>query len=117
MRAFPIVHIVDPRDRRDVLLSVSMIDPALVEAFVGEVAHELAALLGVNREAAAPLVCGDARIGGRHLWRNNGKTMQGTLLICACGARAREGFDGDLFEEHGYGPPPANRVASTERAA
>lgn len=69
------------------------------------------------RPKTAPLVCGDARIGGRHLWRNNGKTMQGTLLICACGARAREGFDGDLFEEHGYGPPPANRVASTERAA
>ena len=34
MRAYPIVHIVDPRDRRDVLLSVSMIDPAHVEAFV-----------------------------------------------------------------------------------
>lgn len=61
MRAFPIVHIVDPRDRRDVLLSVSMINPAHVEAFVGEVAHELAALLGINREAAAPLVEIDQR--------------------------------------------------------
>ena len=28
MRAFPIVHIVDPSDRRDVLLSVTLIDPA-----------------------------------------------------------------------------------------
>lgn len=61
MRAFPIVHIVDPRDRRDVLLSVTLIDPAHVEAFVGEVAHELAALLGVNREAAAPMVEIDQR--------------------------------------------------------
>ena len=61
MRAFPIVHIVDPRDRRDVLLSVTLIDPAHVEAFVGEVAHELAALLGVNHEAAAPMVEIDQR--------------------------------------------------------
>ena len=61
MRAFPIVHIVDPRDRRDVLLSVTLIDPAHVEAFVGEVAHELAALLQINREAAAPMVEIDQR--------------------------------------------------------
>ena len=61
MRAFPIVHIQDPRDRRDVLLSVTLIDPAHVETFVGEVAHELAALLGVNHEAAAPMVQIDQR--------------------------------------------------------
>ena len=69
MRAYPIVHIIDPRDpyrasvdaRRDVLMSVAMIDPAHVEAFVGEVAHELGALLGIDREAAAPLVEIDQR--------------------------------------------------------
>lgn len=60
-RSYPLIHITDPRDPRDVLLTVAMITPDQVETFVGEVAHELGALLGVTREAAAGLVEIDQR--------------------------------------------------------
>ncbi len=60
-KSYPIVHIIDPRDRRDVLLSVAMIAPEVVDAFVDEIARELGALLGVNREAARTLIEIDQR--------------------------------------------------------
>lgn len=67
------------------------------------------------RPVSAPLVCGDARLHGSHLWTKGDRTLTGTLLSCPCGARGREGFEGDVFAEYGFGPPPV--VVATERAA
>ena len=65
-----------------------------------------------TRTPSAPPTCGDARLGGQHLWRNTYRSLQGQHVACPCGARARFGFDGDLFEDVGYGPPPADPVAA-----
>jgi len=65
-----------------------------------------------TRTPSAPPTCGDARLGGQHLWRNTSRSLQGQHVACPCGARARFGFDGDLFEDVGYGPPPADPVAA-----
>ena len=56
MKSYPILHLADPLDPGADLMLFGMIDPADLDAFRGEVAHELAALLGVNREAVVGLV-------------------------------------------------------------
>jgi hypothetical protein len=60
-----------------------------------------------------PLTCGSAVLRGGHLWRNDYQSIQGQHVACECGARARFGFEGRLFSDVGYGPPPADPVPAT----
>lgn len=55
MKPYPKIRIIDPSDRDALLVEVTMIPEDEAGAFVAEVAHELGALLGVNREVALEL--------------------------------------------------------------
>jgi len=61
MRSYPQVNIVDPSDDDAVILTVAMVPADEVGAFTAEVAHELGALLGLNREVALELFAVDIR--------------------------------------------------------
>ena len=61
MRSYPLIHVLDPSDDDAVILTVAMVPADEVGAFTAEVAHELGALLGLNREVALELFAVDVR--------------------------------------------------------
>lgn len=93
-----------------------------VDSFAAFVAWHRDACAKQAAEDAArkPAPPHDCATKGYHLWERDGlKCFTGQPLRCVgCGARAREGFEGDLFAEFGYGPPPPVPTApAAERAA
>ena len=63
MKSYPILHLADPLDPGADLMLLGMIDPADLDAFRGEVAHELAALLGVADQVRCdPVLHGAERV-------------------------------------------------------
>jgi len=61
VKKYPRISIIDPHDADAVIVEVTLIPEADAGAFVAEIAHELGALLGLNREVALELFAVDVR--------------------------------------------------------